>query len=129
MNKYDIYGEELTYRHGLFLDLDGQEVKRTPFSHPYNYDEYVTWKSDDFNKERCHAVYSDRLYQWDHKKYSKCCQEVFKNEGQAFDSRNPATIERFLGMYLDKEIKLAAIMQGCNQSSGFPYWIFFYEVL
>lgn len=129
MNKYDIYGEELTYRHGLFLDLNGQEVKRTPFSHPYNYDEYVTWKSDDFNKERCHAVYSDRLHQWDYKKYDRCCQEVFKNEGQMFGQRDPKDIEKFLSLYLDKEIKLTAVMQGCNQSSGFPYWIFFYEVL
>lgn len=110
-----------------FVDLDGNEIKRNPFSHPYNYDEYVIWKDENFNKEKYGAVYSDRLYQWDWEKYNRCCQEVFENQGQQFYQREPKEIERFLSMYFDKEIKLTAVMQGCNQSSGFPYWIFLYE--
>lgn len=110
-----------------FLDLNGKPIKRTPFSHPYNYDEYVIWKDENFNKEKYSAVYSDRLYQWDWEKYNRCCQEVFENQGQMFYQREPKEIERFLSMYFDKEIKLTAVMQGCNQSSGFPYWIFLYE--
>ena len=66
-------------------------------------------------------MYSDRLHQWDYEKYNRCCQKVFKNEGQQFYQRNPKEIEKFLSMYFDKQIKLTAIMQGCNQSSGFPY--------
>ena len=110
-----------------FIDLDGNEIKRNPFTHPYNYDEYVIWKAENFDKEKCNAVYSDRLHQWDYEKYNRCCQEVFKNEGQQFYQRKPKEIEKFLNMYFDKQIKLTAIMQGCNQSSGFPYWIFLYE--
>ena len=110
-----------------FIDLDGNEIKRNPFTHPYNYDEYIIWKAENFVKEKCDAVYSDRLYQWDYEKYNRCCQEVFKNKGQQFYQRNPKDIEKFLSMYFDKQIKLTAIMQGCNQSSGFPYWIFLYE--
>lgn len=120
----NIYGEEIKPQ---FVDLDGNEIKRNPFSHPYNYDEYVIWKDEDFDKEKYSAVYSDRLYQWDWEKYNRCCQEVFGNQGQMFYQRKPKEIERFLSMYFDKEIKLTAVMQGCNQSSGFPYWIFLYE--
>ena len=110
-----------------FVDLDGKPVKRTPFSHPYNYDKYVTWKSKDFNKEKYSAVYSDRLFQWDWEKYNKCCKEVFKNTGQFFDKREPKEIEKFLSLYFNKEIKLTAVAQGCNQATGYPFWVFFYE--
>lgn len=120
----NIYDEEMGSQ---FVDLDGNEIKRNPFSHPYNYDEYVIWKDENFNNEKYSAVYSDRLYQWDSEKYNRCCQEVFANKGQQFYQREPKEIEKFLSMYFEERIKLTAVMQGCNQSSGFPYWIFLYE--
>ena len=120
----NIFGEVVEPQ---FVDLDGNEIKRNPFTHPYSYDEYVIWKDENFNKEKYSAVYSDRLYQYDYEKYNKCCQEVFENQGQRFDRRDPKEIEKFLSMYFDERIKLTAIMQGCNQSSGFPYWVFLYE--
>ena len=121
-----IYGEEIKPQ---FVDLDGNEIKRNPFSHPYNYDEYVIWKDEDFDKEKYSAVYSDRLWQWNYEKYNKCCQTVFKNKGQMFDNREPKEIEEFLIMYFDKKIKLTAVIKGCNLSTGYPYWIFIYEDL
>ena len=121
---YDMYGELNTSR---FVDLKGNPIKSTPFSHPYNYDEYVIWKDENFNEEKSSAVYSDRLFQWDYKKYNKCCQEVFANDGQYFYNRDPNKIEKFLSMYFEKEIKLTAVTQGCNQATGYPYWVFFYE--
>ena len=89
--------------------------------------EYVVWKDKNFNEEECSAVYSDRLFQWNYEKYNKCCQEVFKNQGQQFYEREPKEIEKFLGMYFEKQIKLTAIVQGCNQSSGYPYWVFYFK--
>lgn len=109
-----------------FVDLNEKPIKRTPFSHPYNYDEYVIWKNS-CGVDNSNAVYSDRLYQWDYEKYNKCCQETFKNQGQSFDKREPKEIEKFLSMYFEKEIKLTAVTQGCNQATGYPYWVFFYE--
>ena len=121
----NIYGYETEAR---CLDLNGNIVKRTPFTHPYNYDEFVVWKKEGANDiERDSAVYSDRLWEWDHEKYNKFCQEVFGDKGQQFNSRNPDGIEKFLSLYFEKEVMLTAIVQGCNQSSGFPYWIFFYR--
>ena len=111
----------------IYVDLNGKEVKRTPIDYPYNYDEYVVWKSKDFNKDNYSAVYSDRLVQWDRKKYNSCKQAIFKDKGYRFNGKNPKLINQFLNMYFDKEIKLTAILQGCNQWSGFPYLIFLYE--
>ena len=118
------WGEELKPK---FVDLTGRPVKRTPFEYPYNYDEYVVWKDKDFNMNSYSGVYSDRLWEWDSAKYDRCCQEVFKNTGQRFDSREPKQINKFLNLYFGKRIKLTAILQGCNQWSGFPYWVFLYE--
>lgn len=118
------WGETIKPR---FVDLTGREVKRTPLEYPYNYDEYVVWKDKNFDISSCSGVYSDRLWEWDSAKYNRCCQEVFKNTGQRFNSREPEQINKFLNLYFEKKIKLTAILQGCNQWSGFPYWIFLYE--
>lgn len=111
---------------GRFVDLDGKPVKRDRYSYPYSYDPYVEWMGD-YQKGVSHPVYSDRLWQWDSKKYDRCCNEVWGNEGQYFNNRKPKDIERFLSLYFEKEVKLTVIMQGCNVSNGYPYWIFYYE--
>ena len=67
----DMYGEK---NRPQFVDLDGNPIKKTPFEYPYNYSEYVLWKDENFHKEKYHAVYSDRLYQWNYEKYNRCCQ-------------------------------------------------------
>lgn len=113
---------------GELRDLDGNPIEKTPTTHPYNYDEHVIWMDKDFNKEECYsAVYSDRLFQWDDEKYEKCCQEVFGNRSQYFYSRDHRDIEEFLGKYLNKDIKLTAVILGCNVSTGYPYWVFYYK--
>ena len=112
------------FANSRYVDLDGKPIERTPITHPYNFDDYVEWKSG-FTKGDS-AVYSDRLYQWDSKKYDECYNEIFKKSGQYFNSNNPSGIEKFLSMYFGKEITLTAILRGCNQASGFPYWVFYY---
>lgn len=121
------YEQGKLYSDSRFVGLNGKPIERTPLSYPYNYDEYIIWKDENFNEEECSAVYSDRLFQWDYEKYNKCCQEVFENQGQQFYERNPKEIEKFLGIYFEKQIKLTAIVQGCNQSNGHPYWVFYFK--
>lgn len=123
MDVYEIeYGwVDLTYR-----DLDGNPVKKNKSDNPYSYDSFVVW-NDGCNKLTSDVIYSDRLWQWDSKKYNTCCMEVWGNQGQYFNNREPKDIELFLIKYLGKEIKLRAIMEGCNMSSGFPIWEFYFE--
>lgn len=108
-----------------YVDLDGNRVRRTPYSNPYNYDTFVQWSGE--CTQGGHSVYSDRLYQWDWEKYNRCCMEVWGNQGQYFDNRTPEDINKFLNLYFGEEVKLTTILQGCNQSTGFPYWCFIYE--
>ena len=123
-NNYDIenlYPCATSY----YVDLEGNIVKKTPITNPYNFDDYVEWKGNYRHSDS--AVYSDRLYQWDTSKYKSCYEHVFKNNGQGFGSKNISDISKFLSMYFEKEIELTAIMRGCNCVSEFPYWIFFYK--
>ena len=108
------------------IDMDGRPVERTKEKFPYSYDAYVTWKGD-YSKYKGDCVYSDRLLHWDWDKYNECVMEVWGNKGQIFYNRTPKDIEKFLSLYYDKEVKLTMIMEGCNTSNGFPYWIFMFE--
>lgn len=109
-----------------YKDLNGNRIKRTPISYPYNYDTFVQW-SNNYNKGKSHSVYSDRMFSWNSKKFDECCMKIWGNTGQCFYDRTPEKINEFLNLYLDKEVILTAILQGCNQSTGYSYWCFIYE--
>lgn len=108
------------------VDINGKPVERDRYSHPYNYDPFMIWKGD-YNAKLDGAVYSDRLYSWDNVKYDKCHREVWGNESQLFNNCSPESIEKFLSLYFDKDVTLTGVEQGCNVSTGFPYWIFYYR--
>jgi len=120
---YDNYGIEYYPEQ---VDLDGVPVRRNKFDFPYSYDPFVVWARN-FDKLNSDCVYSDRLMQWDMNKFNECCKKAFGDMRQGFTSRNPYDIQSFLSDYLGRNIQLTAIMEGCNVSSGYPYWIFFYD--
>lgn len=113
-----------------YKDLYGNPVKRTPEDFPYSFDEYVQYKARDFNPyddSKYSGVYSDRMFGWDHDKYCEACRIAFDNSCvQYFDRRDPKDIEYFLSVYFDKPIYLKAVLKGCNQATGYPYWVFLY---
>lgn len=120
------WGEPLS----MFTDLYGNPVERTPYSHPYSFDQYVIWKSNVFDKNKIYsAEYSDRMLEWDREKFSKCTREVFGNQKQYFDDREPKDIEKFLIKYFGHELKLVAVEKCCNVPTGYPIWIFHFEDL
>lgn len=108
-----------------FVDLKDNPVERTKEIFPYSYDPFVIWKKG--YKESDNAVYSDRLHQWDWEKYNRCHKEVWGNEGQYFYENTPKEIEKFLRLYFNEDIVLTAVMEGCNYSNGYPYWVFYYR--
>ena len=124
--KYDEFPQYIDLN-PKYVDLKGRLVKRTPWSHPYNYDSFVLYKSPDYKDVNYCTEYSDRLYKRNWKKFNECCEAVFGNHGQLFDERSPEDINKFLNMYLEYPVKLTAVLNCCNQSSGFPYFCFIYE--
>ncbi len=115
------------YAYNRYVNLEGKPISKTPETNPYNYDEFVLYKSDLYRKGQ-HADYSDRLWEYDHKHFESCTEKVWGNHGQYFGERasNPEKIEEFLTLYNRKPTILTAIVQGCNVSNGYPYWVFFY---
>lgn len=110
-----------------FVGLDGKPISCTPQTHPYSFDPYVIYKDNKWsiNDE---AVYSDRMMQWDYNKFNDCAKEVWNDHRQLFDSASPEELEKFLQLYFGSGfIELTAILKGCNQSNGYPYWIFYYK--
>ena len=107
----------------------GEPIERTPLTHPYNYESFVTWRKTGVEPKKIPTVvFSDRLFQWDTKKHDELCNKHWGNRGQYWDKREPEKIEAFLRDYNDDQtIELLMVMQGCNQSSGYPLWIFFYR--
>ncbi len=73
------------------------------------------------------TVYSDRLYQWDYKKYNDLCKKHFGNEGQYFSGRKPELIEVFIRDYMnDQSVMLCRIEEHENRVTGYPLWRFDY---
>lgn len=122
---YDGYAGEHTL---IYRDLSGKPVKKTPRSHPYSYDDFVLYKSDDFDQMDC-MVYHDRMLSWDREAFSRAVREVWPDMPQShiFSGKQPEEINRFLDLYFGRKTKLTAVLQGCNQSSGYPHWIFAYK--
>lgn len=116
-----VYG----YENSRCCNIDGKPVERDIYSHPYSYDPFVIWKGNYDPSDS--AVYSDRLMQWDFARFNKCAQAVLGDERQMFSNCSPNSVERFLSLYFDKNIKLTGIQQGCNVSTGYSYWIFHYK--
>ena len=109
------------------LDINGNQVERSKSEYPYSYDFFVTHRFGE-NSEFNSMAYSDRLLQWDWDKFNECCRKVWNNHGQLFGDRKPKQIEQFLQIYYNNpKLKLVVIMEGCNVSSGYPIWAFFFN--
>lgn len=121
---YDCMGEIGT----IYFDLDGNPVERTPHTHPYSYEEFVVFKSQDFDRKDS-VVYHDRMLQWDWDAFTAAARDVWPDtpKSQMFSGKEPRDIEKFLSLYFKKNVKLTAVLQGCDISNGFPYWVFFYR--
>lgn len=107
-----------------YVDLKGNPIERTPNSHPYSYDPYVVFKLGE-EKEATTAVYSDRIRQWDYQKTKDLEKKYFKDTGDYYTNRNSSDIQSYLRERFDSpDLKLIYMLQGCNVSNGYPYWIF-----
>jgi hypothetical protein len=113
-----------THFHGP-VDLEGRPVAKTKTSNPHDYDGHVIWRggrNDSING----CDYTDRLQQWDADKFSRCCKAHM--DGVRWDNAPPEQVQAFLRDYhVDPGLRLIAIMEWCNQSSGYPVWSLHYK--
>ena len=111
----------------IYVDMDGFPIKRQPDAHPYNYDSFRVYKRGGVMSSLDCTIDSDRMLESDIEKFNSLCQEIWGNTGQYFHSRHPDEIQKFLSKWFGRSVILTGIMQCCNQSTGYPYWTFYYR--
>ena len=109
-------------------DIDGKPAERPRSSHPYSYSEFLLWPLS-FGEPITgwdHAVYTDRLQQWDSEKYGRLCREHMP--GKRWDNTTPEQVTAFMRAYNeDPGLRVVAVQECCNVSSGYPIWILHYK--
>lgn len=105
-------------------DEKGRIAVRTKHDHPYSYDPICQFLDSKVKAE--HTVYSDRMQQWDWKKYEECAMKVRSKYPTGDFGTRQRRVELLLRLYCDDpSIKLACIVEYCNPSSG--YTVFRYD--
>lgn len=98
--------------------VDPHRDNRTKEEWPYSYsDHYLVGTA---TKGDC-AVYSDRLHQWDHVSFDRARART----GDYTKSLRKAS--DFMTTYYNRPIKVTAVAEGCNVSSGYPYWVIWFH--
>ncbi len=111
--------EDIPIQYQEFLP---ENITKTKGEYPYTYDPFLIYFNEKTEEEPTGTVYTDRLFQWDHKKHDSLCQEHFGDKKQYWDNRESKKIEKFLSDYFGRKIILIANIQYVNMSSGYPVW-------
>lgn len=127
--KIDAFGYPMD-SHGSFHYDDARWVdptrRRTKQELPYGYDEFFIFGDRETVKVARHAVYSDRMSQWDYDKFWAAYEEHLKGCG-GFPSAGQKSMSAFMSRYYDRPITVLALAEGCNISNGYPYWIIWFD--
>lgn len=115
-----------------YLDQNGQCYDRN--THPYDFSEVIHWM---INREKGNmrtprpkgmtgAEYSDRLSQRDWNRYNQAVRST--GEGR-LEHRPREKVSEFLSIYFGRATEALGLVEGCNASSGYPYYIFYFKFL
>jgi hypothetical protein len=95
----------------------------------------LKWRSPQFiylkagidrSRKSRNGEYSDRLAQWD-ADADKRGREAVKANGTKF--RSAKNIHLYLEAYYQKKVDLLAIQGGVNMSSGYEYYVYYYDLI
>lgn len=105
----------------------GKRDRRTKEEFPYSYSDHFILRTvphDKLKAKGIDAVYDDRMRGWDHAAWEKACASVPEKR---FDQFTQNDLNKFLSAYFGKPVKGLAISEGCNASSDYPYFVFYYK--
>ena len=109
-------------KYGIYPSYMEHELKADK---PYSYPEFYRYQNNSVTPNA--TDYSDRLWEWDHEKYDRCMKEAAGDTAQIVSHHSAEKLERFLQLYHEcDELKLSAIVEGCNVSNGYPYFVYKY---
>jgi hypothetical protein len=91
-------------------------------THPYNYSPFVHWSEPGFEKDP--AEYDDRMQQWDRDKWEEARRTLPSGR---FEHQTSDALSVFLSAYWGKKMRCTALVEGCNVSNGYPYFVFYHR--
>jgi hypothetical protein len=92
---------------------------------PYSYSEFfISGSHETIRQPGVTAAYSDRLWQWDYDKATKLWAE---HVGRNWQYAALSELSAFISAYEGKKLVAVALAEGCNPSTGYPYWILWYR--
>ena len=106
----------------------GAREKRAKENYPYSYSDHFVQRfvsHEDLKKDDVSAEYSDRMQGWNYEAWKRACDKTAL--AKRFQEFSKANLSDFLSEYHGKPIEGLAIAEGCNASSGYPYFIFWFR--
>jgi hypothetical protein len=104
-----------------------QNSGRTRQAHPYSYDAHFVWR--DFDKADMSgivSVYSDRMRDWDPRKYDAAMSAATKATGRCWvEDLTKESTSRFIEVYYDGVMDCVGFGRACNVSTGYGIGLFF----
>jgi hypothetical protein len=103
--------------------VDPSRVNSTQEEAPYSYSEFFHFGNHaEIDMYKTEANYSDRLSQWNYDQYRSACAMLTGR----FEHCGSQQVSDFLSHYFEKPVVAVAMAEGCNPSSGYPYFIFWH---
>jgi hypothetical protein len=99
--------------------------RREKRDYPYSYSEFYLWGKQ---AQTDHGVYSDRLRQWSDENWKRAWGAM-KADGleKRFGLFGAKDASLFLTHYYGWPVTCTALIEGCNQGNGYPYWVFYFK--
>jgi hypothetical protein len=111
--------------HGLWFEPNGYKgERRDKHEYPYAYSEFFLIGNHESVKG-CGADYSDRYSGWDAAKFDAAWEGSGKGKG--WTRMGFEDCKKFVKAYYGETFEFCGLVEGCNASNGYPYWIIFYN--
>ena len=97
-------------------------------THPDSYSPFFHWKASDRTvKDPC--AYDDRMRQWKYDKWNEVCNALppVQNGMRRFEYQSQETLSKMLSDYYGETLVCTALVEGCNVSNGYPYYVFYWR--
>ena len=95
----------------------------SPEERPYGFSPYFLWKSKKFDISKANGVDSDRLHQWKPDRFKAALDAA----GGRLSTLRGVQASLFLSTFYEKPITALAVARGCNVSSGYEIYSFFFQ--
>lgn len=124
---------------GNLLWVNPFQANYTKDKHPYGFSEYFVWivggvkpmqSLSDINAVTdpgVQAMYSDRMQQSKPDAWKRALQSIREDCRMLTQHLSPHEATKFLTAYVGKPVEACALVEGCNISNGYSYFIFYWK--